>query len=163
MPKKAQTLKYTAKAAAELFEAMASGETPGAFCRHKKIPHGPFLSWIQKKYPAQFWKARVNLAYFWADEIIEISDDISKDFKVNSKGEKVVDNEAIQRAKLKVDTRKWLLSKIVPKEFGDALELKGHVDANVTTNIPKEIAEMVDEMKMGMKGDKDNGKSPIEN
>jgi hypothetical protein len=31
---------------------------------------------------------------------------------------------AVQRARLKVDTRKWLLSKLQPKKYGDTASLK---------------------------------------
>jgi hypothetical protein len=30
---------------------------------------------------------------------------------------------AVQRARLKVDTRKWLLSKLQPKKYGDKLDM----------------------------------------
>jgi hypothetical protein len=33
---------------------------------------------------------------------------------------------AIQKHKLQVDTRKWLLSKLAPKKYGDTLKLAGH-------------------------------------
>ena len=35
---------------------------------------------------------------------------------------------AVQKHKLQVDTRKWLLSKLAPKKFGDKLELTGDPD-----------------------------------
>lgn len=159
MPPKKNTFGYSDTEAAELFESMASGETLRAFCRRKEIPHSTCLKWINKKYRDQYTRARVDLAYFWADEIVDIADDTSKDYNVDSSGKKTVDNEAIQRSRLKVDTRKWLLSKLIPKEFGESLELKGKVDANVTTNLPPEIAEMIANMK---KGDEDNECSPVE-
>ena len=40
---------------------------------------------------------------------------------------KVIDSVSVQHAKLKVDTRKWLMSKMKPKKYGDkiAQELTG--------------------------------------
>jgi hypothetical protein len=32
---------------------------------------------------------------------------------------------AVQKHKLQVDSRKWLLSKLAPKKYGDKLELSG--------------------------------------
>jgi hypothetical protein len=31
----------------------------------------------------------------------------------------------VQKQKLRMDTRKWLLSKMAPKKYGDKLELSG--------------------------------------
>ena len=32
------------------------------------------------------------------------------------------DNAAVQRARLRVDTRKWLMSKLAPRKYGDSVE-----------------------------------------
>ena len=36
---------------------------------------------------------------------------------------KLQDHEHIQRARLRVDTRKWMLSKMLPKLYGDKLDV----------------------------------------
>ncbi len=46
-----------------------------------------------------------------ADDLLEISDEAS-----NEAG-------AVARARLKVDSRKWLLSKLAPKKYGDKLDV----------------------------------------
>ena len=53
------------------------------------------------------------------EEIIEIADESEND-KVNG----VLNSEAIQRSKLRVDARKWALSKMNPKKYGDSTTLK---------------------------------------
>lgn len=35
---------------------------------------------------------------------------------------------AVQKQRLQVDTRKWLLSKLAPQKYGDKLELTGDPD-----------------------------------
>jgi hypothetical protein len=57
---------------------------------------------------------------FFADEIMEISDDSSGDTQTNEDGKEIVNHEHIQRSKLRVDTRKWLMSKLAPKKYGEA-------------------------------------------
>ena len=49
-----------------------------------------------------------------------------------------VDSAAVQHQRLRVDARKWLLSKIVPKVYGDrvAVDHAGGVAINVTTGVP---------------------------
>ena len=55
-----------------------------------------------------------------ATEIMEISD---QDVGVAVDGKK--DWAAGQKHRLQVDTRKWLLSKMAPKKFGDKIEVSG--------------------------------------
>lgn len=61
----------------------------------------------------------------WADEITEISDDGTNDWMTIKRGGDEVDvpnNEVLQRSRLRVDTRKWLMSKIAPKKYGEKIE-----------------------------------------
>ena len=56
------------------------------------------------------------------DEILEIADDASQDYKLVVKGGErrwVFDQEHLQRAKLRIDSRKWMLAKLSPKKYGD--------------------------------------------
>ena len=64
-------------------------------------------------------RAREAQAEHWADEIIEIADDSGLDVVNNGEGGYRIDGEAIQRARLRVDARKWLMSKLAPKKYGD--------------------------------------------
>jgi hypothetical protein len=61
-----------------------------------------------------------------ADELLEIADDSSKDKYSIEIGEGVeiekTDHEVIQRSRLRVDTRKWLMSKMLPKKYGDRIQ-----------------------------------------
>ena len=57
-----------------------------------------------------------------AEEILEISDDSSQDTYLTEQGAKA-DNEWINRSRLRVDTRKWLLSKCLHKVYGDRSQL----------------------------------------
>lgn len=56
-----------------------------------------------------------------ADDLLEIADDSGADVTVDDKGNARVDGEVVQRARLRVDTRKWLLSKALPKIYGEKL------------------------------------------
>ena len=66
--------------------------------------------------------------------IIEIADDTSGDFVINERGERTVDHENINRARLRVDARKWLMSKLHPQRYGD------RVTADVT--VRREVREL---------------------
>ena len=58
-----------------------------------------------------------------AEEILAIADDGINDTYVDDDGRPRVDNDVIQRSRLRVDTRKWLMSKMAPKRFGDKVDV----------------------------------------
>lgn len=72
------------------------------------------------------------------DELLELADDTSKDIRETEKGFKF-DHEHINRARLKVDTRKWIASKLVPRIYGDKLVTET-VDNTIAANHAREIA-----------------------
>jgi hypothetical protein len=59
-----------------------------------------------------------------ADEILAIADDGSNDWMQKNHGESIVwveNGEAIRRSQLRIDSRKWLMSKLAPKKYGDKI------------------------------------------
>ena len=62
-----------------------------------------------------------------ADEITDIADDSSNDWmdRKTKSGDtiRVIDHEAINRSRLRVDARKWIASKLKPKKYGEKLDL----------------------------------------
>ena len=61
----------------------------------------------------------------WAEEINEIADDGRNDWMTIQRGGEEVEvpnPEVLQRSRLRVDTRKWLMSKIAPKRYGEKLQ-----------------------------------------
>src|SRR5690606_8971563 len=60
---------------------------------------------------ARYARAREVFADVVFDEILDIADESKADVVgVDKFGNPIVDGEAIQRSRLKVDTRKWMLS-----------------------------------------------------
>lgn len=69
------------------------------------------------KFTEQYTRAREAQADALVDEILEIADeaerDIGKDGKAN--------HELVQRARLRVDARKWVAAKMRPKKYGERI------------------------------------------
>lgn len=57
-----------------------------------------------------------------ADDILDIADNSTNDFMATETGQKP-DTENIQRSRLRVDSRKWLLSKLLPKKYGEKIDV----------------------------------------
>jgi hypothetical protein len=56
------------------------------------------------------------------EDIINIADENHKDVTTNAEGIVRIDSDVIARARLRVDARKWYLSKLNPKKYGDKVE-----------------------------------------
>lgn len=67
------------------------------------------------------------------EDILDIADDSSADKYEAEDGTERTDTEAIQRSKLRVDARKWMLSKLAPKKYGDKIEIDANVKGEIQT------------------------------
>lgn len=118
---------------------MAHGETLRKVCASEGMPAAStVVGWAQADvdgFAEQYARAREQLCAHWAEEIVEIADDGSNDTIKDQHGNERADSEWITRSRLRVDTRKWLLSKLLPKQYGDKVELSGSKDAPVTVEI----------------------------
>jgi hypothetical protein len=128
---------YSAAVASEICERIADGESLRAICRDEGMPpENTVRRWAiedREGFSAQYARAREAQAESLADEILEIADDATNDWNEGNDGARVFDHEHVNRARLRVDSRKWLLSKLLPKKYGDSLDLKhsGNLVVNV--------------------------------
>lgn len=123
----------------DICDRIALGESLRAVCRDPAMPNkSTVLRWLREKdeIRAQYASARADLLDHWAEDIIEISDDGTLDTLpgLDKHGNEVtVANHAnVQRDRLRVDARKWLMSRLGPKKYGDHVEVEhsgevGHV------------------------------------
>ena len=118
---------YTPEIADEICERLASGESLKSICdSDDKFPEPQSVRrWAiadTDGFSAKYAQARQVGYERMAEEILEISDDSSQDTQFTEQGAKA-DNEWINRSRLRVDTRKWLLSKCLPKIYGDRTQI----------------------------------------
>ncbi len=81
------------------------------------------LRWLDEEddFRTRYAAACENLADRLAAEVIAIADDASKDFKPGGKDgqDRVLDREALARAKLRIEARRWRAAKLAPHKYGD--------------------------------------------
>lgn len=111
--------------AKKVLEGMHGGLSCFKACQAAGVPHSTFIGWVNvdPDLADRYTRAREDLIERMAQEVLELSD---VDVGLQPDGKK--DWAAVQKHKLQVDTRKWLLSKLAPKKFGDKLELTGDPD-----------------------------------
>ena len=86
-----------------------------------KIPFKTFYEWIDADgiKSKQYTRATELRAELMADELMTISDSTADDIIIDERGNEIINHNVIQRDKLRIDTRKWLMSKMMPKKYGE--------------------------------------------
>ncbi|PHS61779.1 MAG: hypothetical protein COB09_17070 [Thalassobium sp.] len=121
---------YNEENVTKLCLAIAQGEGLESVCKPDDMPGASTVyAWLNKypEFQEKYACAREAQAERYLDEIIDIADDSGFDYKKTASGEVLVNGDAIQRANLRVNARKWAMSKLNPKRFGDKVtqELSG--------------------------------------
>jgi hypothetical protein len=119
----ARPTEYTKDLADYICRQLAEGRSLRSICEEQDIPaRSTVYDWLDSNlhgFPDQYARARKRQAETMLDEILEIADDTSQDTTITDFGPKP-DTEWISRSKLRVDARKWAMSKLAPKKYGDA-------------------------------------------
>lgn len=116
---------YSRELAETICLLMANGNSLAQIVKMPGMPARATINrWILEKpeFRELYTRARDDLVQFWADETIEIADDKSGDTILQSseRGEFITPNSAnVARDKLRVDARRWLISKLAPGQYGD--------------------------------------------
>jgi len=88
-------------------------------------------------------EARADLI---AERMVRNSHNRANDFYTDSEGNLKPNPVAVQRDRLILDTDKWLLSKLMPKKYGDRLTLDGEVKTGAPLTI-ENINMILNEIK----------------
>ncbi len=150
---------YSEEIALAICARVISGASLKDICRAEEMPHeATVYRWMaaQSTFCEAIARARAAGMESWAEEMREIADDGSNDFmdRINKDGSKdrVLDNEHVQRSKLRLDTMKWLMSKFAPRRFGDKIEveLSGAVKVEAMSDADVEAKAMRLLMDLGV-------------
>ena len=125
---------YKQEVADEICDRLAEGESLRTICADDHLPsRSTIMLWAAKdrrlkaegkESPYDGFSDQYELAcearmLYHADELLDIADDSTNDYmeKTNNDGStyEALNAENIQRSRLRVDTRKWLLSKMLPR------------------------------------------------
>ena len=86
--------------------------------------------WIQQNdsFRERYARAKADQARVMADEITEIADNTQSGEIVTEKGDGTVEikrADMLEHRKLRIESRKWLAAKLLPKVYGDKLAHTG--------------------------------------
>lgn len=120
---------YTQEMADRICEGLALGNSLRTVCKVDDMPAiRTVFYWlrIHEDFLHQYTRAKEESADAMADEVLDISDDGSNDWMEIHRGDYQgwqVNGEALQRSKLRVETRKWLMAKMKPKKYGEKIDI----------------------------------------
>lgn len=116
---------YTDNLALEICFRLAKGESVLKICRDEDMPNADTIyTWLldgeHKEFSENYARARNVQAEHLFDEILEIADEALPESKA---GDPKRAGAKVQAQHVRIDARKWYLSKVLPKKFGDKIDL----------------------------------------
>ncbi|WP_368877345.1 ubiquitin carboxyl-hydrolase [Providencia vermicola] len=103
---------YLPEVADDICALIADGESLRSVCKRKGMPNTTkVMRWLRENpdFREQYAKAMESRADAVFEELFDIADDVSEE------------SAAVAKAKLRIDTRKWALSRMSPKKYGDKI------------------------------------------
>ncbi len=110
---------YGPEVAEQICARIGRGESLEAICRDEGFPDSSTVrAWLRvhEDFLANYTRAREDQADWFADEIVKIADT----------------EEDVNRARVRIDARKWRAGRQKPKHWGDKVTLDGNVASTVT-------------------------------
>lgn len=132
---------FTQDVADAICEKLADGNSLRSICAADDMPaRSTVFKWLadpaHSAFVDQYARAREAQAEALFEDILDIADDGSNDYTVKKRPDgseyDAFDAEHVQRSKLRVDARKWMVAKLAPKKYGDRVELEHSGGINLT-------------------------------
>lgn len=127
-PKQGRPSIYTQELANTICAELAIGKSLRTVLKEDGMPSmSTVFNWLSsnRKFLEQYEKAKAESADALVEDMLYIAED--KPVFIDEKGVEKIDSAGIARNRLRVDTRKWVASKLKPKKYGDVskVELTG--------------------------------------
>lgn len=122
---------YNQEIADKICEAIADGQSLRSICSADDMPNkATVFRWLDKhkEFGDQYARAREEQAESLADEIVNIADSSLP--------------EHANHARLRVDARKWVASKLKPKKYGDKLDVDAKHSGAITLTLMADDADL---------------------
>jgi hypothetical protein len=128
-------IEYSPELADRVLSRLAMGEPLKSIGRDPLMPAAStVVGWATRDvdgFAERYRAARNSQLEMMAEDLLDIAEDSSLDWEETEKGKRV-NGEVVNRSKLRVHARMWLLSKLKPETYGDRLNLNhsGSIDVN---------------------------------
>lgn len=116
-----------------MFDRIVSGESVRSVLRDL-TSITDFWQWLyaDPELQAEYSKVLAARANVYAEELVDLCDDTTGDYVSDAEGNTRFNPENVLRSKLRVNTRQWVISKLLPKRYGERLEVAGDAASPLT-------------------------------
>lgn len=131
-PPRGRPSKFTPELGSEFCRRVASGRLISDVCRDDDMPTVTTIqNWqnAHESFLAEYIRARQLQADEFAAETVRLASSIQPGTRTKKVSyangrvqEEVVTTDAVERARLMVETRKWIISKLFPRKYGEHVE-----------------------------------------
>jgi AcrR family transcriptional regulator len=133
--------KYTPALGDKICSQIIDGVGLREICAEVGISIPTIFYWIQhnERFSKHYARARQIQAEILADELKTIADEKPVCLIPTKSGGsfEATDKSGIERNRLRVDTRKWIASKLLPKKYGDKLEVEHSGEIGIAERIAR--------------------------
>lgn len=125
---------YTQEIADRICSELVDGKSLRTICKADGMPSCQTVySWLRTRpeFLDQYARAKEDAADAFAEEMLDIADEASNDWMAANDPDNPgyrLNGEAINRSRLRVDTRKWIAAKLKPKKYGEKVSVGGADD-----------------------------------
>lgn len=116
--------KYSEALADKICTRISSGHSLRKVAKAMAIDESVVYDWLRKypEFTKKYAHAREWQADLLADEVLEIANEpMTMDVLIGGEMRPVVSMVAVKHARLRIDARKWYVSKLAPKKYGNRL------------------------------------------
>jgi hypothetical protein len=119
---------YTQEIADRICARLVDGLSLRTICKADDMPSCQTVyTWLRSRpeFLDQYARAKEDAADAFAEEMLDIADEGTNDWMAANDPENLgykLNGEHINRSRLRVDTRKWIASKLKPKKYGEKVQ-----------------------------------------
>lgn len=120
---------YTQSLADKICQELSMGKSMRTVCKPASMPNpATIFRWLRTKpeFCNQYEKAKQEAADAMVDDMLDIADDL---------------DENPQSRRIRVDTRKWIASKLKPRKYGDKITHGGDPDNPIHVALPFDFSD----------------------
>jgi hypothetical protein len=110
----------------EICNKIQTGRSLRSIIKDEGMPDlSTFYVWLKEdvdksKQYAYATEARAEMIF---EDILKIADENENDTYIDEDGKERTNHDVVNRSRLKIDARKWMLSKMIPKKYGDKVDI----------------------------------------
>lgn len=119
---------YTEEITIAICNRLSVGESLNEICKDAEMPDkSTVFRWIGRhpEFNDKYAKAKVVGIEALAEDLLDIADNSANDWMTKNDPDNpgfLLNGDSVQRSRLRIDTRKWILSKLAAKKYGEKVD-----------------------------------------